>query len=184
MKRKAARKKATVKASATPRKKTTTSSRAKVSYIPAGYHSVTPYLCCREAARAIEFYGKALGAVELMRMPGPEGRIGHAELRIGDSRVMLADEYPDMDFLSPQARGGTAVHLHVYVKDVDAMVERAVGAGARLVREVKDQFYGDRSGSIADPFGHVWHFATHKEELSRAELRKRAANAMNETGGD
>jgi PhnB protein len=162
------------------RKKKTAVAKKKVHYIPAGYHSVTPYLACRDAARAIEFYVRAFGAVEVMRMPGPAGSIGHAELRIGDSRVMLADEYLDIDFLSPPARGGTAVHLHLYVKDADAMVQRALAAGARLVREVKDQFYGDRSGTIADPFGHVWHLATHKEDLSRAELRKRAERAMQE----
>jgi len=146
--------------------------------MPAGYHSLTPYLACRDAARAIDFYKQAFGAAELMRMPAPGGKIGHAEVRIGDSRFMLTDEYPEMDFLSPQTRGGTTVHLHVYVKDVDAMIARAVAAGAKLVREVKDQFYGDRSGSLQDPFGHVWHIATHKEDLSKAQLRKRAEQAM------
>jgi PhnB protein len=157
--------------------------RKKVPFMPKGYHAVTPYLACRDAARAIEFCKQAFGAAEVMRMPGPGGKIGHAEVKIGDSRIMLADEYPEMDFLGPQARGGTSVHLHVYVKDVDAMVERAVSAGARVLREVKDQFYGERSGSIQDPFGHVWHLATHKEELSKAEMRKRAEKAMKETGG-
>lgn len=152
--------------------------RKKVHFIPKGYHSVTPYLACQNAARAIDFYKRAFGAVEVMRMPAPGGKIGHAEIGIGDSRVMLTDEYPEMDFLGPQARGGTTVHIHVYVKDADAMVERAVAAGARLVREVKDQFYGDRSGSLQDPFGHVWHIATHKEDLSMAQLRKRAEKAM------
>ena len=159
-----------------------TAPRKKVHFIPAGYHSVTPYLACSNAARAIEFYQQAFGAAEVMRMPAPGGKIGHAEVKLGDSRLMLTDEYPQMDFLGPQARGGTTVHLHVYVKDVDAMVERAVAAGAKLIREVKDQFYGDRSGSLQDPFGHVWHLATHKEELSKAEMRKRAEKAMKEMG--
>jgi len=156
--------------------------RKKVPFMPKGYHSVTPYLACRDAAQAIAFCKQAFGAAEVMRMPAPGGKIGHAEVKLGDSRVMLADEHAEMVFLGPQARGGTSVHLHVYVKDVDAMVERAVAAGARVLREVKDQFYGDRSGSIQDPFGHVWHLATHKEELSKAAMRKRAEKAMKEKG--
>jgi PhnB protein len=157
--------------------------RKKPPFKPKGYHSVTPYLACNDAARAIDFYTRAFGAAEVMRMPAPGGKIGHAEVKIGDSRVMLADEYAEMDFFGPQKRGGTTVHLHVYVKDVDAMAERAVAAGAKLIREVKDQFYGDRSGSLQDPFGHVWHLATHKEALSRAQMRKRAEKAMKEKGG-
>jgi PhnB protein len=152
--------------------------KKKADFIPAGYHTVTPYLACSDAAGAIDFYVKAFGAVELMRMPAPGGKIGHAEVRVGDSRVMLTDEYPEMNFLGPHSRGGTTVHMHVYVKDVDAMVSRAVAAGAKLIREVTDQFYGDRSGSLEDPFGHVWHIATHKEDLSKAEMRKRAEKAM------
>jgi PhnB protein len=157
--------------------------KKKVNFIPPGYHTVTPYLACRGAAAAIEFYVKAFGARELMRMPAQGGKIGHAEVRIGDSRVMLADEYPDMDFLGPEARGGSAVHLNVYVRDVDRVIEGAVAAGARLVREVQDQFYGDRSGAVADPFGHIWHVATHKEDLSKAQLRKRSEQAMKAAGG-
>ena len=149
----------------------------KVQPIPAGYHSVTPYLSIQGAAKAIEFYKKALGAKEIMRMPGPDGKIGHAEIRVGDSRVMLADEHPPLDFLAPPSRGGSTVHLHIYVRDVDAQVEKAVAAGAKLERPVADQFYGDRLGTIQDPFGHVWHIATHKEDLSPAEMRKRAAMA-------
>jgi PhnB protein len=147
----------------------------QVQPIPKGYHEVTPYLSIRGAAEAIEFYKKAFGAKEIMRMPGPEGKLGHAEIAFGSSRVMLSDEYPPMDFLSPQSRGGTAVHLHVYVKDVDRIVERAVAAGAKLVQPVEDKFYGDRSGSIQDPFGHVWHFATHVEDVPPKEMRRRAA---------
>ncbi len=147
----------------------------KVNFLPKGYHEVTPYMSVRGAARAIDFYKKAFGAAEVMRMPGPEGKLGHAEIRIGASRIMLSDEYPEMQFMSPEARGGTTVHLHVYVKDVDRLIARAEAAGGKVIRPVSDQFYGDRSGTIEDPFGHLWHFATHKEDLSMAELRKRAA---------
>jgi PhnB protein len=151
--------------------------KRKVSFVPKGYHTVTPYLACAGAAAAIEFYKKAFGAKEVMRMPAPGGKVGHAEVEIAGSRVMLADEHPEMDFLGPRARGGSAVLIHVYVKDVDALVARAVAAGAKLVREVKDQFYGDRSGSLEDPSGHVWHFATHTEDLSPAQMKRRAAKA-------
>jgi PhnB protein len=148
---------------------------AKVKPIPDGYHSVTPYLSIRGAADAIEFYKRAFGATEVMRMAQPDGRVGHAELQIGDSRVMLADESPEMDFRSPKAIGGTPVMLHLYVEDSDAVVGRAVSAGAKLLRPVQDQFYGDRSGTVADPYGHVWHVSTHKEDLSMDEIGKRAA---------
>ena len=151
--------------------------KKKVKPIPDGYHSVTPYLSVRGASEAIGFYKKALGAKEVMRMPGPDGTIGHAEILIGNSRVMLADEHPQMQFVGPATRGGTTVHLHVYVPDVDKLVARALTSGARLVRPVKDQFYGDRLGTIEDPFGHVWHLATHKEDLSKAEMKKRAEKA-------
>jgi PhnB protein len=148
--------------------------RKKVKAIPAGYHAVTPYLACGDAARAIEFYKKAFGAAEVIRIPGPNGTIGHAEVKIGDSRVMLTDEYREMDFLSPLTRGGTTVHIHLYVADADKMAERAVQAGAKLLHPVQDKFYGDRTGSVRDPFGHVWHLATHTEDVSLAELKKRA----------
>jgi PhnB protein len=151
--------------------------RKRVAPIPAGYHAVTPYLAIRGAAAALEFYKRAFGATEIMRMPGPKGGIGHAEIRIGDSRIMLADEYPEIQFLSPASRGGTTVSIHLYVRDVDAVVARAVAAGAKLTRPVADQFYGDRTGSLEDPFGHAWHVATHKEDLSMAVLRKRAEQA-------
>src|SRR5262249_9904752 len=150
--------------------------------IPAGYHSVTPYLSIRGAAQAIEFYKTAFGAKEIMRMPGPEGKLGHAELEIGGSRVMLADEYEAMNFLSPQARGGTTGHIHLYVKDVDAVAARAVEAGGKLVRGIQDQFYGDRTGSIEDPFGHLWHVATHQEDVPVAELKRRAAQMAKQGG--
>jgi PhnB protein len=150
--------------------------------IPEGYHSITPYLAVDGAAAAIEFYKKAFGATEVMRMPSPGGKVGHAEIRIGDSRVMLADEYPDMGFRSPKAYGGSPLGLHLYVEDVDAVARQAVAAGAREVKPVKDQFYGDRTGSFEDPFGHVWHIATHKEDLAEGELKRRAEAAMGQQG--
>ena len=155
----------------------------KVKAIPDGYHGVTPYLCVAGAAAALDFYKRAFGASEIMRMPGPDGKVGHAEIEIGGSRIMLADEHPAMDFRSPRSRGGTAVHLHVYVEDADARVEQAVAAGATLKRPVQDQFYGDRLGTVEDPFGHVWHFATHKEDLTPDELARRAAEAMKKAAG-
>jgi PhnB protein len=148
---------------------------AKVKPIPDGYHTITPYLSVKGAADAIEFYKKAFGATEVMRLAQPDGRVGHTELQIGESRVMLADEFPEMNFRSPDSIGGTPVHLHMYVENVDAVVSQAVAAGAKLVRPVQDQFYGDRLGTVADPYGHVWHVSTHKEDLSIEELRKRAA---------
>ena len=157
------------------KRKSVAAKKPRVQPIPAGYHEVTPYLSIRGAADAIDFYKKAFGAAEIMRMPGPEGKLGHAEIRIGGSRIMLADEYAPMDFLGPLSRGGTTVHLHVYVKNVDGVIERAVAAGAKLVRPVQNQFYGDRTGSVQDPFGHVWHLATHVEDIAPAEMRKRAA---------
>jgi PhnB protein len=146
--------------------------------IPDGYHSVTPYLIVSGAAKAIDFYKKAFGAVELLRMPGPDGRIGHAELRIGDSVLMLADERPEMGYRSPQSLGGTAVSLMVYVERVDEVFKRAVAGGAKELQSVKDQFYGDRSGSLQDPFGHTWTVATHVEDVSPEELRRRAEKFM------
>jgi PhnB protein len=157
--------------------------KKKVQPIPAGYHAVTPYLSIRGAAKAIDFYKKVFGAIEVMRMPGPGGLLGHAEIKIGDSRIMLSDEYVAMDFLGPQSRGGSTVHIHLYVKDADAMAERAVAAGARLVRPVEDKFYGDRTGTVEDPFGHVWHLATHTRDLSMAELRRGAQQMAKQAAG-
>jgi PhnB protein len=145
-----------------------------VKPIPDGYRSVTPYLAVKQAADAIEFYRRAFGAKERMRMVAPGGKVAHAELNIGDSVIMLADEYPDMDFRSPDAYGGASVTLHLYVRDVDASVRKATDAGAKPLREVKDQFYGDRSGTVRDPFGHVWHIATRKEDLAPEEIARRA----------
>jgi PhnB protein len=148
---------------------------SKVNYIPAGYHTATPYLILSDAAGAIEFYKRAFGAVEVMRMPGPGGKIMHAEIQIGDSRIMLADECPEMDALSPKSVGGTPVSLLLYFEDVDAVTARAVAAGSKILRPVKDQFYGDRSATIADPFGHKWTLATHTEDVSPEEMQKRMA---------
>lgn len=147
-----------------------------VKPIPEGYHSVTPYLVVKGAVRAIEFYEKAFGARQLFRMMGPDGRVGHAELEIGDSRVMLADEHPEIGARSPQSIGGSAVTIHLYVEDVDATVARALSEGAQLTRPVADRFYGDRNGGLTDPFGHVWFVATHKEDVPADELERRAAS--------
>jgi len=147
-----------------------------VKPIPEGYHSVTPYLILDDATRALEFYKKAFGAVELLRMPAPGGKIGHAEIKIGDSPIMLADESPEMGHRSARTLGGSPVSLMVYVEDVDARVAQAVAAGAKLVRPVADQFYGDRSGALKDPFGHTWHLSTHKEDVSLEEIARRMAS--------
>jgi PhnB protein len=150
---------------------------SKVKPIPEGYHTVTPYLCCRDAVAAIDFYKKAFGAKEVMRMDAPGGKIGHAELQIGDSRVMLADEHPEMGFLSPQTVGGSPIMIHLYVEDVDTTANRAVAAGAKVTRPVADQFYGDRGGQLEDPFGHKWYVSTHTEDLTPEEIGRRAAAA-------
>ena len=141
--------------------------------IPAGYHSVTPYLLVRDAGKALDWYAQALGARELMRFPLPGGGIAHAEVMIGDSHVMLADEVPDQGFVGPQTLGGAGVSLMLYVDEVDATFARAVAAGATSRRPVVDQFYGDRSGTLVDPFGHVWTIATHKEDVSAEEAQRR-----------
>lgn len=146
-----------------------------VKAIPDGYLGATPYLCIKGAASALDFYKQAFGAVETMRIAAPGDKIGHAEIKIGDAPIMLADEFPEMGFSSPISLGGSPVLIHLYVPDVDKFVERAVAAGAKLTRPVEDQFYGDRGGKIEDPFGHSWYFATHIEDLSPEELQKRAA---------
>ena len=147
----------------------------KIRPVPAGHHTATPYLVVNDAPEALDFYKRAFGATERMRMNQPDGRVAHAELQLGDSCVMLADEFPEMGFRGPHSVGGTPVMLHLYVTDVDQVVKRAVDAGAKLVRPVQDQFYGDRSGAVEDPAGHVWHVATHKEDLSKEEIGRRAA---------
>lgn len=142
-----------------------------VKPIPEGYHAITPYLIIDGAAQAIDFYKKAFSATELFRMPDPSGkRIAHAELKIGDSQIMLADENPTMGYRNPKAIGGTPVSLLLYVSDVDTVIPRAVAQGAKLVQPIKDQFYGDRSGTIHDPFGHVWTVATHIQDVSPEEM--------------
>ena len=146
-----------------------------VQAVPTGYAGVTPYLIIRDAARALDFYKKAFGAAELMRFPAPGGKIGHAEMKIGGGVVMLADESPDMGHKSPQTLGGTAITLLFYVPDVDAQFAKAVAAGGTVKQALKDQFYGDRSGTITDPFGHIWTIATHKEDVSADEMKRRLA---------
>jgi PhnB protein len=151
---------------------------AKAKPIPDGYPQVTPYLCIDGAAKAIEFYSNVLGARERMRMPAPNNKIGHAELQIGQSVIMLSDEYPDMKLLGPKAIGGTPVTISVYVDAVDDVFARALKAGAKALRPVENQFYGDRSGQFEDPFGHRWNVATHVEDVSPEEMAKRAAKLM------
>jgi len=145
--------------------------------IPEGYRSVTPYLIIRGAARALQFYQQAFGAVELLRMEAPEGRISHAEIRIGDSTLMLADEHPEIGAKSPEAWGGSPVSLMLYVEDVDRVFAQAMEAGATVDRPLADQFYGDRTGGLKDPFGHVWYIATHIEDVSPEEMARRVEEA-------
>lgn len=147
----------------------------KVNPIPAGYHTLTPYLIVKGAAKAIEFYKKALGAEELFRMDMGGGMIGHAELMLGTSRIMLADEYPDMGAVGPHTVGGSPVSLMMYVKDVDAVAATAVKEGMKVIRPIANQFYGDRSGSFEDPFGHKWNISTHVEDVSPEEMDRRMA---------
>lgn len=150
---------------------------SKVSYIPEGYNSVTPYLIVKGAAKAIDYYKKVFGATVILRMDAPDGRVGHAELQIGDSRVMLADENPAMGATSAATIGNSPVSLYLYIPDVDKVVQRAVSEGAKVLKPVQDQFYGDRSGFIQDPFGHFWGIATHVEDVSAKELEERAKKA-------
>jgi PhnB protein len=145
--------------------------------IPEGWEGATPYLSIKGAAAAIEFYKKAFGATETMRLPGSEGRVGHAEIKIGKANIMLADEYPEMGFLSPTSLGGSPVTIHLYVEDVDTLARQAEAEGAKVLRPVADQFYGDRAGKFEDPFGHLWHFATHKEDVTPQEMERRASAA-------
>ena len=146
--------------------------------IPKGYHSVTPYLTVNDAARAIDFYKRAFGAHEVMRMDGPNGKIGHAELKIGDSIVMLGDEMPGMGTRSPLALGGTAAGVMLYVENADTVFNQAVSAGAQVESPLADMFWGDRYGRLKDPFGHSWSVATHIEDVAPAEMSKRMQEAM------
>lgn len=150
--------------------------------IPDGYHSVTPYLVVDGAAKALDFYTKAFGATEVMRMDSPNGKIGHAEMKIGNSHIMLADEYPEMGYRGPTAFGGAAVSLMLYLDDVDETFKQALAAGAQEVRPVQDQFYGDRSGTLKDPFGHVWTIATHVEDVPGPEMERRAREYFQKQG--
>lgn len=150
---------------------------SKVPYLPEGYNSITPYLVIKGAAEAIEYYKSVFGATEIMRMPDPSGRIGHAELKIGNSHIMLADEFPEMEYRGPLTLGSSPVSILLYVEDVDGTVQRAVAAGAKILKPVQDQFYGDRSGFIQDPFGHLWGVATHKEDVSPQEMKERMKQA-------
>lgn len=155
----------------------------KVKAIPEGYEGATPYLIIKGAASALEFYKKAFEATEIMRIPGPGGTVGHAEIKIGKAIIMLADEFPDMNCKSPQSFGGSPVSMMLYVQDVDTFVTRAVAAGAKVLRPVANQFYGDRSCSMEDPFGHQWHFATHVEDVPPDEMAKRAEAFTKQQGG-
>jgi PhnB protein len=150
----------------------------QVKPIPDGYHSITPYMIVTDGAGAIAFYERVFGAKLRMRLGGPGGKVGHAELEIGTGLVMLADEHPEMGAVAPPTVGGTPVTLHLYVEDVDAVVAKAIAAGATSRRPVENQFYGDRSGTVVDPFGHIWHIATHIEDVSPEEIGRRAAAAM------
>ena len=155
----------------------------KVKAIPEGYEGATPYLIIKGAANALEFYKKAFGATEIMRIPAPGGTVGHAEIKIGNAIIMLADEFPEMNHRSPQSFGGTPVSILVYVQDVDAFVKRAVAVGAKVLTPVENKFYGDRSGSLEDPFGHQWHISTHVEDVPPDEMAKRAEAFMKQKGG-
>jgi PhnB protein len=149
-----------------------------VKPVPDGYHTVTPYLTLDDAAAAIDYYKQAFGAKERVRMDTPDGKVGHAELEIGDSLVMLSDEFPQGSTRSPKELGGTCAGVFLYVDDVDAVVKRAVDAGATVTMEVADQFWGDRFGSISDPFGHSWSIATHVEDVTPEQIAERAKEAM------
>ena len=151
-----------------------------VKKIPEGHNTVSPYLIVDGAERALDFYKRAFGATELFRHRAPDGKIGHAEVRIGDTVIMIADEFPDFGAYAPQKFGGSPVSLHVYVEDVDAVAAQATAAGAKVKRPVADQFYGDRLGTFEDPFGHTWHLSTHIEDVSLDELDRRAKAAMAE----
>jgi PhnB protein len=148
---------------------------------PDGYHTATPYLIIKDAASALEFYKRAFGATELMRMTDPAGKISHAEIKIGDSPIMIGEESLERGARSPESLGGSPVSLFLYVDDVDALSQQAIAAGAKVVMPVQDQFWGDRYGTLADPFGHVWGVATHKEDVSPEEIGKRAAAASAQT---
>ena len=177
--KKSARPKAAARRKAAPKKAKRAAPKKPLAQ-PKGYASVTAYLVAQDAAGAIDYYKAVFGAKEDMRMPSPGGKIGHAELRIGDSKIMLADEHPEMNAHGPRHHHGSPVTIMLYVKDVDATVSRAIAKGGKLVREVKNQFYGDRSGAIEDPQGHVWHISTHVEDVGPKEIKRRMDAMMKE----
>jgi PhnB protein len=156
--------------------------RMAVKPIPEGYHSITPYLAVDDAAKAIEFYRDAFGADEVIRMPGPDGKIAHAELQLGDSKLMLSDPFPESNVQPPSARGGPTASVFMYVEDVDGIFEQAQKAGAKVVSPLENMFWGDRFGTVSDPFGHVWSLATHVEDLTEEEMAERSRAAMAEMG--
>jgi len=165
----------------TPRPKAkarSTQAKKKVAPVPTGYHTVTPQLVCRNTSGAIEFYKKAFGARELLQMKAPDGSVAHAEIKIGDSRIMLGDEMPQMGATAPQTIGGSAVHIFLYVKDVNTLFAQAVAAGATATMSPADMFWGDRYAKVTDPYGHKWSMATHIEDLSPKEMARRGAEEM------
>jgi len=153
-----------------------------VKPIPEGYHSITPYLAVEDAGKAIDFYKDAFGAEELMRMPGPDGKIAHAEIQIGDSKLMLSDPFEQSSVQPPAERGGPTASIFLYVEDVDSTFEQATEAGATVTSPLEDMFWGDRFGTVTDPFGHVWSMATHKEDLTEEQMAERSKEAMAEMG--
>jgi PhnB protein len=154
----------------------------QVNPIPEGYHTVTPYLILQDAAQALEFYKKAFSAIEIVRMANPDGKVGHAEIKIGNSMLMLGEETLEMGYRGVQSYGGSPISIMLYVEDCDALFNQAVAAGAEVKQALKDQFYGDRSGMIADPFGFQWHLSTHKEDVTPEDMKKRMAAAMGDCG--
>lgn len=159
-----------------------TIAKKKVLSTPKGYNTITPYLIVDNATNALEFYKKVFGAKEKMRMEKPNGQIGHSEIQIGDSKIMLADEFPEMGARSPKIFGGTPVSIHFYTKNVDEVIKHAIDAGATLLMPVDNMFYGDRSGSVEDPFGHRWYISTHIEDVTPAMMKKRAAAMFGKKG--
>lgn len=153
----------------------------QIKAVPDGFHTLTPHLVVKGASQAIEFYKRAFGAEEIRRLPGPDGKsLIHAELKIGNSRLLLVDEFPEMDCRGPQSVGGSPVSIHMFVEDVDAAFDKALAAGAEVRMPLDDQFWGDRYGVLTDPFGHIWSIATHKEDLTPQEIGKRAQAAFSE----
>ena len=153
-----------------------------VKPVPEGHHTVTPYLAIKYGVQALEFYKRAFGATEESKLVTPDGRLGHAEIRLGDSLIMLSDEFPEYGGKSPQTLGGSPVNIHLYVEDVDAFFKKAVAAGAKERKPVMDQFYGDRSGQLEDPFGHLWWVATHKEDVPPQEMQRRVEAMFQKKG--